>query len=463
MQLALPRMAWKQRTDGFRALENWLLCWILLPNIAFWLLSLIGGPPRGFEVLLTGSIGIVLHRAPFPVKMTGFCLALTYSVLSFISSLFNLAILSLVQSLEFLTEMKPSASPEYLVGALALIGILAIASRQLRKPTTLPPQRLVVAMALTIIAAWADVQMSKADRGTYSRIAEPGAPFSSAANQSGLSGLATGERHVLFVMAEAMGVPTDPAIRARLIDIWARPEVRARYDVVTGTAPFYGSTTSGEMRELCGRWGDYREMIERRDPTCLPAILAAKGYHSQAWHSFSGKMFDRNLWYPKIGFQEMRFGERLMRDGAEICPGVFPGACDRDVPREIGATLKQAKQPQFLYWLTVNSHLPVLENERLQTLDCARFDAALDASYPMTCRLLQLFDQTGAALAREIIAKDFPATDILIVGDHLPPFFDRHHRTQFEPDRVPWILLRPKAKPAQPGVAHSTGKAAPHA
>lgn len=453
MELALPRTAWKQRSESMRSLENWLLCWIFLPNVSFWLLSIIGGPPRGFEVLLTGAIGVMVHRAPYPLKLAGFCLAMAYSVLSFISSLFNLSILSLVQSLEFLTEMKPSASPEYLIGAAALAGTVAVASRQLRRSTALPPQRLVLVMALTFIAAWADVQMSKADRGTYSRIAAPDAPFASAVGESGLDRLATGDRHVLMIMVEAMGTPTDPAIRRKLVDIWARPQVRDRYDVTTGNSPFYGSTTSGEMRELCGRWDDYRELIEKMDSSCLPARLAAKGYRSQAWHSFSGSMFDRNLWYPNVGFQEMRFGERLMADGAEICPGVFPGACDRDVPRAIGATLKQAGQPQFLYWLTVNSHLPVLKNKRLQTLDCSRFDTALDAAYPMTCRLLQLFDQTGSALAREISAADFPDTDILIVGDHLPPFFDRYHREQFEPDQVPWILLRRKPGPSQPRTA----------
>ena len=30
--------------------------------------------------------------------------------------------------------------------------------------------------------------------------------------------------------------------------------------------------------------------------------------------------------------------------------------------------------------------------------------------------------------SREITAPDFPPTDILIVGDHMPPYFDRHHR-----------------------------------
>ena len=452
MELALPRTAWKQRSESVRALENWLLCWLFLPNISFWLLSIVGGPPRAFEVLLTGAIGLLLNRAGYRLKLAGFCLALLYSVLSFISSLFNLSILSLLQSLEFLTEMKPSASIEYLLTAVVLAAMVAIAARQLRKSTALAPPRIILATALTIIAAWTDVQMSKADRGTYSRIAAADAPFASAVGESRLETLATGERHVLMIMVEAMGTPTDPAIRRKLIDIWARPEVRGRYEVTVGDSPFYGSTTSGEMRELCGGWRDYRGLIEKADSSCLPARLAARGYRSQAWHSFSGRMFDLTSWYPHVGFQEMRFGERLMADGAEICPGVFPGACDRDVPRQIGAALKEAKRPQFLYWLTVNSHLPVLRNKRLKTLDCARFDAALDASYPMTCRLLQLFDQTGAALAREISGADFPATDILIVGDHLPPFFDRYHRTQFAPDRVPWILLQRKSEPAPPPV-----------
>jgi phosphoglycerol transferase MdoB-like AlkP superfamily enzyme len=127
---------------------------------------------------------------------------------------------------------------------------------------------------------------------------------------------------------------------------------------------------------------------------------------------------------------------------------VFAGACDRDVPAQLASTLKGAQKPQFLYWLTVNSHLPVVRDKSLGTEECASFDRKLDAEFPMTCRLLSLFDQTGQSLAREITATDFPASDILIVGDHIPPFFDRHHRQEFAPDRVPWVLLRPKAEPA---------------
>ena len=443
MDVALPRLEPREWPETARSLANWLLCWLLLPNVCYWLLWPIGGAPRPHAILVTGLIGILLNRAPFAAKYAGFLAAMAISAVFFVSTLFNLSILSLLYALQFATELRPAASAEYLVSAAAALVTAAAAFRLLRRSTRLhAPRRFVVAAAFTILAASADVAMASGSRGSYMRVPDPSAPFSSAIERSGLESLATGERHVLMVMVEAMGQPVDAALRRRLIDLWARPEVRARYEVVTGETLFYGSTTSGEMRELCGRWGEYAEVMDRLEPRCLPARLGRRGYRTGAWHSFSGTMFDRTRWYPNVGFAEMRFAPELISGGAETCPGVFPGACDRDVPLQIAAALKQASQPQFLYWLTVNSHLPVLRDEQLQTEDCAAFDARLDADYPQTCRLLQLFDQTGRALAREIVAEDFPPTDILIVGDHLPPFFDRQHREQYAPDRVPWILLR---------------------
>ena len=66
----------------------------------------------------------------------------------------------------------------------------------------------------------------------------------------------------------------------------------------------------------------------------------------------------------------------------------------------------------------------------------------------MICRQYAIFDDIDRALIKEITASDFPEADILLVGDHMPPFFDRHHRSQFDPERVPWLYL--KAKGSQP-------------
>jgi hypothetical protein len=447
MQVALLRSAWDNRPATFRSFENWLLCWLLLPNAAYWLLWMIGAPPRALEILLIGAVGLLVNRAPFPVKFAAFLAIVAFSAAFFVSSLFNLSVVSVLYSLEFASELSPSASIEYLFCGIAVAATVAAAWYLLGRSTELKlPTRYAAAAALTVLFAWTDVQMSSGATGSYSRVPEAGAPFTSAVGKSGFARLATGERHLLLVMVEAMGQPTDPALRQRLVDLWATPEVRARYDVSTGDSLFYGSTTSGEMRELCGRWGDYHELLDRRgiDGNCLPAKLAASGYDTQAWHSFKGSFFARTRWYPTIGFEQTRWGPDLVRNGAQRCPGVFVGACDRDVPRQIAAELKAADRPQFLYWLTVNSHLPVLEDKRLRTDDCRGFDARLASEHRMTCRLMQLFQDTGRALAAEIVRPDFPATDILIVGDHLPPFFERKNREQFAPDRVGWILLRPK-------------------
>ena len=454
MDLALPRLESRERPAGIRSLGNWLLCWIVLPNLAYWLLLLVGGPPRPWPILITGLLGLAAHRAPFPVKFALFLAGMVVSALFFISALFNLSILSLVHSLKFAAELNPSASFEYIVCAIAVAATLLCAWWLLRRPTAfVEPKGMLLAIAAILLAISIDGAMAAGSRGSYQRTPSPNAPFASAAEDSGIARLATGDRHVLMIMVEAMGQPTSPALRSMLVDIWARPEVRARYEVITGDTLFYGSTTHGEMRELCGRWADYDQVLHRRDAGCLPSVLAARGYRSSAWHSFSGTFFDRTSWYPNIGFQEMRFAPELLEAGAQPCPGVFAGACDRDIPRQIGAALRRARQPQFLYWLTVNTHLPVLSNRALGTEHCERFDVALDRDHPQVCRLLQLFDQSGRELAREIAGADFPATDILIVGDHIPPFFDRQHRGQFEPDRVPWILLRPKPRSAPGAIA----------
>jgi hypothetical protein len=86
--------------------------------------------------------------------------------------------------------------------------------------------------------------------------------------------------------------------------------------------------------------------------------------------------------------------------------------------------------------------LPVPPGRNLDVDHCERISARLAADYPMICRQFAIWDALDAALVREITAPDFPPTDILIVGDHMPPYFDRYDRRQFAPDRVPWLLLR---------------------
>ncbi|MEZ5710191.1 MAG: sulfatase-like hydrolase/transferase [Blastomonas sp.] len=455
--IALPFAA--ERSDPeMRRFLNWVLVWIILANAGFMLLWLVGAPPRHIEILTIGFVGLIARRMPYPVRALAFVGVMAFAILCFIGGLFNLSFSSLVYSFKFFAEINPSNSIEYIIVACAVAVVLGAALWFLRRDTVFERTSLVVAAAAMVGGlAGADIYMGKGMRGHYKREAPVGAYFESATQKTGFAGRADGQRHLVLIIVESLGVPKDNPEMARLLFTDLKiPAVEARYEMSEGTSLYYNSTTAGEVREMCGRWGDYYDLLDRKDDGCLPAQLAAKGYETRALHSFIGSFFERSTWYPNIGFQQTEFDKTLVKNGALTCGGVFPGACDRFVPQMIASKLKAADKPQFLYWLTVNSHLPVPPGLNLNVDNCARISPELARDFPMICRQFSIFHDIDTALAKEITAADFPEADILIVGDHMPPYFDRHHRTQFDPEHVPWLYL--KARDRSSGPADSTGR-----
>ncbi|SEH14089.1 Sulfatase [Sphingopyxis sp. YR583] len=427
---------------GLAAFLNWALCWIILPNLPFLPITVMGGPMRASEIMLCGAVGFAASWFGYWVRLTAFFGLLFYLTLVFIANMFNMHISMILSVIALVLDLRPAASPEYMVGGGLLILVLAFAARQLRKPQTLHGlQWIIAAAALTYTLAQADYIWARDGSTAYNRMAPVGAPFTSATRQTGFLTLADGKRNVMIVVVEAMGLPTEATLRERLDAIWTRPELSERFAISQGSTTFYNSTTKGEIRELCQRWGDYGE-ITGPQPDCLPAILARRGYRTHAFHGFSPKFFDRDQWYPLIGFEQTSFRDTIEAEGAGHCPNVFPGACDRDIPRLIGRDLAAAKEPQFIYWLTLNSHLPVVANAELRTENCRQLGAVLDSDYPQVCRLFAVWDDTAAALAAMASRPDFPPTDILIVGDHMPPFTQQKSRLMFDSAKVPWVLLR---------------------
>lgn len=429
----------------WRQFVNWAIVWLVLANIVFASMWLIGAPPRSREIITAGAIGLVVRRAPFWLQAVAFVAMMAYSVLGFIAGLFNLLIVSLLHSLKFFAEINPANSWEYLAGAVMLLGIIGVAFCMLRRPQAFSDVRLVLIAIVSVLAlGQVDRFMGQGMRGHYERAADAGTPFVSANQLSAFTPVAGApKRNLMLIMVESLGEPVGNEEMSRLM--FARyndPAIASRFEISTGDTTYYNSTTAGEIRELCGRWGDYYEVLDEADTSCLPAKLAEQGYETRAYHSFTGAFFDRATWYPNIGFQKQQFAEELLERGVRECGGVFPGACDRDVPRLLAQDLKAADKPQFVYWLTVNSHLPVPPGMNLEVDNCEKVSPVLAAEYPMICRQFALWDQIDQAIIKEITAADFPKTDILIVGDHMPPYYDRHHRSQFAPDRVPYLLLK---------------------
>lgn len=426
---------------------NWLLVWVLLANIGFMALWFSGAPPRHMEIVYAGLIGLVAKRFPFILRYLAFVGIMLFSALKFVGGLFNLNLSSLLYSLQFFAEIKPGNSVDYIAAAFGILIVMGLAWKLLKRDTDFSRPLLIAGAAgIFIMLAGVDLWMGKDMRGHYFRAAPAGAVFGSATGDSGFAARADGKRHLVLIVVEAMGVPKNNPEMSRLLfaPLEGNPAVQARYDFKHGSVPYYNSTTAGEIRELCGRWGDYYGLIDRKDDSCLPARLAKKGYDTLAMHSFTGSFFKREDWYPNIGFARQEFGQDMMKTGAEKCGGVFPGACDRQIPKQIAAKLKAAEKPTFLYWLTLNSHLPVPSGLNLNADNCERVSPLLKAEFPQICRQFAIYHDIQVALASEITSADFPDSDILLVGDHMPPYFDRHHRTQFDPGHVPWLYLRRK-------------------
>ncbi len=151
-------------------------------------------------------------------------------------------------------------------------------------------------------------------------------------------------------------------------------------------------------------------------------------------------------WYPKLGFDHREFEPQLRASGAKFCDGVFAGACDTDVPQIMGDRLWASKSKRNLaYWLTLNVHLPVSPNDILETDDCKLGSEQWRSVSPMLCRSYEVHEAVANSIFEEMMRKDFSESDILIVGDHMPPFFQSIIRSRFDSGHVPWLYLENKA------------------
>jgi hypothetical protein len=270
-------------------------------------------------------------------------------------------------------------------------------------------------------------------------------PVESASEVSGFN-VAAGAHgnNIVVVIVESLGYLLDQRARERIAAPLYDPAVTEDYLVTAGHTVYYGSTTSGEMRELCNTRTFYTDFVEEHGSSCLPNLLKSRGYTSIALHAFSGGMFEREKWYPEVGFDKELFGQDLVKTTGRFCGGAFRGACDADLAPIITAQSQQAAKggkPRFIYWLTLNTHIPVAPGDALTDFQCASDGSGFGTK--KVCRMAELWHDVFSVVAK--IARD-PAVgpaDILVVGDHAPPLWSRRGRAQFAPGQVAWYRLQP--------------------
>jgi phosphoglycerol transferase MdoB-like AlkP superfamily enzyme len=252
--------------------------------------------------------------------------------------------------------------------------------------------------------------------------------------------------NVVLILVESWGKPTTADLEQFLIRPYLDKKLSEKYILREGTVPFYGPTVAGEARELCGSAMGFGLLTASAPELkrCLPETMNAMGYHSTAVHGYSARMFDRVDWYGRIGFDEMWFRDQLQGQGLPMCPGPFPGTCDAATSAWIGDRLeKNFGSPQFIYWVTLNSHLPVpIPNLVKDPPSCS--DSSITAENPAICSWYQLVFNVHRSVSELALRATTRPTIFLIVGDHAPPFSSSRLRSQFSDRVVPYVLLAPK-------------------
>ncbi|RXG96128.1 sulfatase-like hydrolase/transferase [Bradyrhizobium zhanjiangense] len=406
----------------------------------------IGLPPRTIAIALYASIAILARRIPFMLTVALFLAVLTFDIVQTLSLMFGIGLSDLMAAVDHARRINFFASPLYFALIVTLVMTTGLSLACLRPRAMLLNANIPVLFFLAQAFGVMDYVSNASPHYHFGSTMGRNEPIQSAAEVSGFRQAAGADgNNVVLVIVESLGYLKDQNARTRIAEPLYDQSLTRDYTITSGKTVYFGSTTSGEMRELCNTRTFYTEYVQNDTNTCLPDLLAARGYSNIAVHGFAGGMFEREQWYPTIGFDQELFRDELVKTTRRVCGSAFAGACDADLAPVISAASREAgKQgkPRFIYWLTLNTHIPVAPGQALTDFHCETDGGVFGR--PKVCRMAELWHDVFAVVAK--IARD-PAVapaDILVVGDHAPPFWSRHDRAQFEPGQVAWYRLQPR-------------------
>ncbi|MFC1672712.1 sulfatase-like hydrolase/transferase [Pseudomonadota bacterium] len=440
------------------------LVWGILPNLPFLALAAFLSFQRTSEffvfflLFLTLSISARIdvsnglrRTVSWVVYLTVILLTIS-SAMTLVGRFFGLRFTEVFASLPMLLRLDITAYPLYMAIGLFLFGTLATFIYLSRK--TIPQSRSEIATVSALLLSLCTWDFFINYQVVGSAEAR-NASFTNAIDAGGIldAQFVGEERDLLIVVVEALGQFKDPRAADAVLASFTDPELTDRYDIVKGTVPYEGSTTAAEMRELCSSTNSYLDILDDDFDTsaCLPNILGQRGYSSTSYHGFNADVFDRNIWYPEIGFGKSHFAKNLVdlvrnpeNRRYNLCGGTFKGLCDRDIGEQILHRMETGQGKTFNYWLTLNSHFPVKSTEGYGgKFPCQEHGLEKDGQICIMTEYWQEVFETTIKIAK---SKRIRPTNILIVGDHAPPLLVRSQRERFRFDAVPFIALKYKGE-----------------
>ena len=243
---------------------------------------------------------------------------------------------------------------------------------------------------------------------------------------------------ILYVVVESWGVPVN---RTEFLVQTDAFRVRDKFTVLKeGQVEYRGGTVAGELRELCGLSPISYAVMHVPEPfsaNCLPRLFGLQGYKTASLHSANSGMYARFSWYPDVGFEDSYFLDRPMKNVAQCYS--FPGYCDVDLIPSVMEYIGRQDRV-FFYWMTLNSHAPYDKRDlkKLSEDLCPQYSI----QHGERCRSFLLLKEFFDELASGVSLGHFAGLEIVLVGDHKPPFFGGDYSREFLPNVVPYMHLR---------------------
>ncbi|MBR6026209.1 MAG: sulfatase-like hydrolase/transferase [Neisseriaceae bacterium] len=219
---------------------------------------------------------------------------------------------------------------------------------------------------------------------------------------------------ILFILAESFGVLNDDDAQQEIFKkLYEKSEY---FDFIEDGFINIDdmATVEAEFRELCKKSLEngfkFKNVIDKDVSSCTPHLLNQQGYKTVAFHGATSVMYGRNYFYPKLGFQKIMFNDDML--DKKRCHS-FPGTCDSEIfPLIANEFVNNDKV--FVYWLTLTSHHPYLE----QDIFNHRFDCNKHDIHSSLCNNIKMHTQFIDQLADLSLKPEMRGVEVMVVGDH---------------------------------------------
>jgi hypothetical protein len=440
---------------------------LVVPNILFWLLGLKVSLMRGvfvFEYLLIACLYPYINRKLF---ITTWVLLAIYDLFYAATSLFFMDFLEIAHALRKVPAMPLTDMLKW-AGVLILFvgvvfGLLTLLMRYNVKNRIMHVRFL---WPLIIIYFFINAFSGKQEQANKSIVSVPSWPFIKAVQHAIIKSTAKRNIELLgsaakkvfidapgsgqvkkeaLILVESWGLLTDSSLQREVMQSLSELSKQNLYTIKVGTTSYKYLTQAGEFRELTGYVFHYYQV---KDSWVKENSLLVKkqqqGYHVVGIHGNTGQFYRRHMIWPILGVQEMHFSEEFAKLGMPLCgSNEFKGVCDTAINTWLLNNMnRQPEKKEFYYWVTLNTHLPLVEIHD----EAYRKFAERWKAQGITENVLQIAYQHKLLfedLVYKLINTTGPKAHILLVGDHAPPFIDPADRRLINDQLVPYVELIP--------------------